>query len=444
LAKRIFFIFLSSYLFLRITICRLTNTGNLVKSAMKMDQPIVRKGGGLFMKKLWSLLGRSFIVVVVCLPIGTNADAQSAEEFWALQVGNSWTYNSRQDTVANTDASTFFPLTTYVLATSGGTGQFSSWYSIDQSEIREWQEAGFDPDLGPFSMRLQDGIVWARNPIKVGEHWTTVSSGTIGVAGRIGAFTLSLDVTVLSQEPVTLTLPDRTYQAYKYQHTLTASANGTADSATNYFWFVPYLGIVKRQADTGETETLTSTNVTVSRMFLDVPSTHFARTFVEQLATAGITSGCAAGPPQQYCPENVVTRGQMAVFIETFLGNPANNCAGRFGDVPASNPFCGFIERLADDGITGGCGGNNFCPDDPVTRGQMAVLVEAALGHTANTCTNQFNDVDLQNPFCGFIERLAADGISSGCGGGNFCPNDPVTRAQMAVFLATAPAPLSP
>jgi hypothetical protein len=177
--------------------------------------------------------------------------------------------------------------------------------------------------------------------------------------------------------------------------------------------------------------------------FVDVPVNHWAYDFIMALYNAGITGGCSAVGPL-FCPDSAITRGQMAVFIETSLGHPANSCTARFGDVPIGDPFCGFIERLADDGITGGCGGPNFCPDEPVTRGQMAVFIEVALGYSANICTGQFADVAVTDFFCGFIERLAADGITGGCGGGNFCPNEPVTRAQMGVFLVAAPPPLNP
>lgn len=51
-----------------------------------------------------------------------------------------------------------------------------------------------------------------------------------------------------------------------------------------------------------------------------------------------------------------------------------------FGDVPTSHPFFQFIEALAKSGITGGCGSGSYCPDDPVTRGQMAVFLAKALG----------------------------------------------------------------
>jgi hypothetical protein len=51
-----------------------------------------------------------------------------------------------------------------------------------------------------------------------------------------------------------------------------------------------------------------------------------------------------------------------------------------FGDVPVSHQFFQYIEALAKSGITGGCGGGNYCPDLPVTRGQMAVFIAKALG----------------------------------------------------------------
>ncbi len=185
----------------------------------------------------------------------------------------------------------------------------------------------------------------------------------------------------------------------------------------------------------------------VTSGFQDVPLAHFAVSQIQAISNAGITAGCLAAPPN-FCPDAPITRGQMAVFLETSLGRPANACSGTaFADVNATAlgaTLCGFIEKLAADGITGGCGAGAFCPNDPITRGQMAVFIEAALGNPANPCTGQFSDVTAANPFCGFVEKLAADGITGGCAPGTFCPNDPVTRGQMAVFLVAAPAPLNP
>jgi len=178
-------------------------------------------------------------------------------------------------------------------------------------------------------------------------------------------------------------------------------------------------------------------------IFNDVITNHWAFNQIKAIFAAGITGGCSSDPPL-FCPDDPITRGQMAVFLAASLGYSSGSCRKRFSDVPVGNPFCGFIERLYLDGITEGCGSRSFCPDEPITRGQMAVFVETALGNPPDPCTGQFADVPISHPFCGFIERLAADGITGGCGGGNFCPNDPVTRAQMAVFLVAAPDPLKP
>ncbi len=181
-------------------------------------------------------------------------------------------------------------------------------------------------------------------------------------------------------------------------------------------------------------------------VFGDVPAGAFAGNFINSLFYNGITEGCGGG---FFCPNFFITRKEMAVFLETSLGVvTAPACLGNiFTDVTVASvgaAFCGYIEKLATDGITGGCGGTNFCPNDPVTRGQMAVFIETALKNPAIPCTAKFTDVTATDPSCGLIERLASDGITGGCTATTFCPNDPVTRAQMAIFLVAAPPPLLP
>jgi len=195
--------------------------------------------------------------------------------------------------------------------------------------------------------------------------------------------------------------------------------------------------------------------------FGDVLNNHPFFTQIDAVAAAGITAGCTAGPPPLFCPDAPITRGQMAVFVETSLSAAPPACTGTmFADVsPAllGPTLCNLIEDFANRGITGGCAVNDpatpanearFCPDGTVTRKQMAVFLEAALGNPANVCSNiRFGDVNtttMTEAQCGFIERLAADGITGGCSPTNFCPDDPVTRGQMAVFLVTAPLPLLP
>jgi S-layer homology domain len=110
-----------------------------------------------------------------------------------------------------------------------------------------------------------------------------------------------------------------------------------------------------------------------------------------------------------------------------------------FTDVPVSSPFCKWIEELARRGVVGGCGTGIYCPTAPATREQMAVFVLRTLDPALNppACgTPVFADVPASSPFCKWIEELARRGVVTGCGGGNYCPTANVTREQMAVFLA--------
>ena len=109
-----------------------------------------------------------------------------------------------------------------------------------------------------------------------------------------------------------------------------------------------------------------------------------------------------------------------------------------FTDVPIGSFAADWIEEFAALGITGGCGGGIYCPNNPVTRAQMAVFLlksEHGSAYVPPTCTGIFDDVPCPSPFANWVEQLAAEGITAGCGGNNFCPDDPNIRGQMAVFL---------
>jgi hypothetical protein len=179
-------------------------------------------------------------------------------------------------------------------------------------------------------------------------------------------------------------------------------------------------------------------------IFADVPIAHWANSYIERLYTNGISSGCSTDP-LRYCPNANVTRGQMAVLLlKGMYGaayTPPDATGTIFNDIPADHMFAKWIEQLAAEGITGGCGNSNYCPDAPVTREQLAVfLLRAEHGNTYNppAAAGVFNDVPAGYWAASWIEQLAAEGITGGCGGGKFCPKTIVNRAQMAVFLVTA------
>jgi S-layer family protein len=173
--------------------------------------------------------------------------------------------------------------------------------------------------------------------------------------------------------------------------------------------------------------------------FSDVPPSHPFFQFIEALAASGITAGCGGG---NYCRNNAVTRAQMAVFIlkakhGQFYLPP--DCTQVFDDVPCPSQFADWIEQLFVEGIAVGCGGNNYCPNNAVTRAQMsAFLLKGKFGssHVPPPCQPDFNDVACPgNLFADWISELVDLNITAGCGGGNYCPTLPNTRGQMAVFL---------
>jgi hypothetical protein len=150
-----------------------------------------------------------------------------------------------------------------------------------------------------------------------------------------------------------------------------------------------------------------------------------------RLAEAGITKGCDA---VRFCPDSPVTRGQMAAFLRRALGlSPASR--DFFTDDDGS-PFEADINAVAAAGITSGCAAGRYCADQAVTRGQMAAFLRRALG-LAPSPADFFTD-DQGSMFEADINALAAAGITSGCAAGKYCPDQPVTRGQMATFLVRA------
>jgi hypothetical protein len=208
----------------------------------------------------------------------------------------------------------------------------------------------------------------------------------------------------------------------------------------------PASQVFESQIDTGvkHTYSLHYSDTMLNATFFDVPVAHWAWQHIERLYAAGITGGCGVNP-LRYCPDGIVTRAQMAVFLERGIHGPSytppsvGDSTG-FGDVPTTYWAASFIKQLAADGITVGCGNGNYCPEGPVTRAQMAVfLLRSKYGasYTPPSVGDNtgFGDVPTNYWAAAFIKQLVAEGITVGCGGGNYCPESPVTRDQMAVFL---------
>jgi hypothetical protein len=172
--------------------------------------------------------------------------------------------------------------------------------------------------------------------------------------------------------------------------------------------------------------------------FLDVPPSHQFHGYVTTLVSNAITAGVGGG---LYGVDQPTLRQQMAVFIlkaKHGLCYVPPPCAGAFIDVPCPSTFADWIEAMAAEGITGGCGGTNFCPQNPVRRDQMAVFLlkgEHGSGYLPPDCVGIFTDVACPSTFANWIEQLSTEQITGGCGGTNYCPQNANTRGQMAVFL---------
>ncbi|NCO69219.1 MAG: S-layer homology domain-containing protein, partial [Acidobacteria bacterium] len=178
--------------------------------------------------------------------------------------------------------------------------------------------------------------------------------------------------------------------------------------------------------------------------FADVPIDFWARPFIHALYRSGITSGCGTDP-LVYCPAAEVNRAQIAVFLGVaghapgFIPPPATGTI--FQDVPIDSWAADWIELLWADGLTSGCATDplRFCPDSPLSRAEMSVFLlggKHGPGYQPPPATGTvFTDVPITYWAAAWIEELAAEGITSGCAPALFCPDDIVDRAQMAVFL---------
>jgi cysteine-rich repeat protein len=212
--------------------------------------------------------------------------------------------------------------------------------------------------------------------------------------------------------------------------------------------------------------------------FTDVPRSYLFYRRVETVLHHGITAGCST---TQYCPNDKVRRDQMGLFLGRAIAegganipvsglvgsNPYNCVAGGvslFGDVLPTDATCRAIHYIASQNVTGGCGGNLYCPAQNVNRAEMGIFVargiEAPGGGAAVPLTYgpdpvttrsyscdpsspnlHFTDISTSDSHCKHVHYLWAKGIVSGCMADEYCETGEVTRGEMARFLSTAFAP---
>jgi hypothetical protein len=159
---------------------------------------------------------------------------------------------------------------------------------------------------------------------------------------------------------------------------------------------------------------------------------------IEKIFAAGITKGCNPPTNDHYCPDQSVTRGQMAAFIRRWLALPGSSSDYYSDD--DDNIFEGDINALTEAGIAFGCGPDSYCPDAPLLREEFAEMFTRAFGYTNPDGTDWFIDDD-DSRFEAAINALKAADVTKGCNppdNTRFCPYSPVSRAQLASFFVRA------
>lgn len=161
--------------------------------------------------------------------------------------------------------------------------------------------------------------------------------------------------------------------------------------------------------------------------FTDIKRSKF-RTDIAWLYAEGITAGCSK---TKFCPNDRVSRGQMASFLARALNLPKAT-KDYFRDDNGSTHEAN-INRLAKAGLTSGCGPKRYCASTAVTRAQLASFLARVLD-LSKTSKDYFRD-DNASSHESNINRIARAGLTNGCGSKRYCPSGLLTRGQMAAFL---------
>ena len=177
----------------------------------------------------------------------------------------------------------------------------------------------------------------------------------------------------------------------------------------------------------------TTFEITTTPSFSDVSTDHLFAGEILGLHELGVTVGCTA---INFCPDQDVTRAEMAAFLVRALDLTMTGEEDPFRDDDGHDLEV-QIAVLHANGITAGCSILRYCPEQGVTRAEMAAFLVRAFNLPPVEGANQFTDVD-DHFFSSEIAVLGASGITTGCTATKFCPDRLLTRAEMAAFLVRA------
>ena len=219
---------------------------------------------------------------------------------------------------------------------------------------------------------------------------------------------------------------------------LTDPTKHVSQPGDEFTWNDVTIRVIRRIGDSYEVE-ITDGTLAVNWFTDDDGNTHEAD--INRIAQLGITRGCATTPQPKYCPDSHVTRAEMAAFLLRAVGepDPQPTVSNTFEDVSDSVWYTNYVLRFAQLGVDTGSDGA-WRPNDPLTRLEMAEWLTRMFDHITPATTPQglFDDVD--NSDWSTVEGLYEAGVTKGCSTTPllYCPDQAVTRAQMASFIIRA------
>ena len=223
--------------------------------------------------------------------------------------------------------------------------------------------------------------------------------------------------------------------------TITSPASGVGNGTASFTVPANTSGADITGSITVAGQTIPVTQRFATTTFGDVFPSDFFFDAVGLLKGLSITAGCSASPAL-FCPNANIPREEMAVFVIRSIYGSDNftySSTPWFIDVPANYQYFKWIQKVKDLGITAGCTATAYCPDDLVTRDQMATfLIRARYGASTTfsyPSTPYFTDVPPSDNFFKWVQKLKQIGITAGCTATTYCPNDPVTRGEMAILV---------
>jgi peptidoglycan DL-endopeptidase CwlO len=210
------------------------------------------------------------------------------------------------------------------------------------------------------------------------------------------------------------------------------SSYGIKVNPLNHVYWSKYYYAAKSVIDDEQTINQSAPALPIGQ-FYDVSESYFAYNAIAELSKKGIISGYAGSV---FKPGLTITRGQAAIMLNKELQLPATTDI-KFGDVSPSSAAAYHIAAIEKAGVVTGYKDGTFRPNEPITRGQMAIILTRAyeLQNYEAQSVQQFSDVPTSFPTFKEVHALRAHDITQGYQDNTFRPGGKTTRAEFSAFL---------